>query len=45
LGSVETSNREQYLFYGKGIVPIIAHLPNGQIGWKGRNVKHDELDL
>lgn len=45
VGSVMKKNGEEYLLYGKGIVPYIANLPNGVVSWKGKNVKHDELDL
>lgn len=33
------------LLYGKGVVPSIIDLQYGTNAWKGKNVKHDELDL
>jgi hypothetical protein len=33
------------MFFGKGVVPQIVDKTHSIVSWKGKNVKHDELDL
>lgn len=43
--SVQKGNHCEYLFFGRGVLPFVYNVENSVVSWKGKNVKHDELDL
>ena len=44
-GAVEDESQAKCLLFGKGVPPMIVDKEKSVTAWKGKNVKHDELDL
>lgn len=43
--SVTNEDKKLFLLVGKNSLPFIYSMENTLVSWKGKNVKHDELDL